>query len=74
MKKAKGDYIQGQREYIPLTETAKRQIKTHLGILNTSRKKKEKQCKCQELLLGGKIQDPFAFPTSEQLPPEQSKV
>lgn len=57
-----------------MTETAKRQIKTHLGILNTSRKKKEKQCKCQELLLGGKIQDPFAFPTSEQLPPEQSKV
>lgn len=73
MKKAKGGYIQGQREYIPLTETAKRQIKTHLGILN-NRKKKEKQCKCQELLLCGKIQDPFAFPTSEQLPPEQSKV
>ena len=56
-----------------MTETAKRQIKTHLGILN-SRKKKEKQRKCQELLLCGKIQDPFAFPTSGQLPPEQSKV
>lgn len=51
----------------------KGQIKTYPGILN-NQKEKEQQCKCQELLLYGKIQDPFAFPASEQLPPEQSKA